>query len=62
MPQRRSKNWKLPARLLIKRDMVGVVFCFGKKMAEEQFFKKWLGIYKFFSSLSSLRDQIGVKS
>jgi hypothetical protein len=62
MLQSRSKNWMFPARFLINRDMVGTVLYFGNKPSGEQFFKKWLGIYKIFSSLSSLREQIGVKS
>jgi hypothetical protein len=52
----------VPARFFIKCGVVGMVFGFGKKPAAEQFLKKWLGIYKLFSSLSSLREKIGVKS
>jgi hypothetical protein len=57
-----SKNWMVSHRTIACCDAGGMIFCSSKKLVEEHFFKKWLGIYKLFSSLSPSREQIGVKS
>jgi hypothetical protein len=62
MSQCHLTNWMLRACLSAKRGVVGMIFCLGQRLAEEQFFKKWLGIYKHLGSLSPSREQIGVKS
>jgi hypothetical protein len=61
MPQCHSKKWMVPARVSVKRSAVEMIFYFGAKPAGEHFFKKWLGIYKLFSSLSPSREQIGAQ-
>jgi hypothetical protein len=57
-----NKNSNSAGWFALMREMDSAYFFFGAGLAEKYFFKNWLGISKLFSSLSPLREPIGVKS
>jgi hypothetical protein len=62
MPQCDFQKRMVSACAAFKRNVAGEGYCSSARLAEEHFFKKWLGICKLFSSISPLREKIGVKS